>query len=43
MTTSELLRSAALEGLISSSEAEEIYAQMRAKGYRGPGNLWTDS
>lgn len=43
MTTRELLRAAALEGLISSSEAEEIYAQMRARGYRGPDNLWTDS
>jgi predicted nucleic acid-binding protein len=43
MTTRELLRAAALEGLISSSEAEKIYAQMRAKGYRGPDNLWIDS
>ena len=39
-TTRELLRRAALDGLVSSSDAENIYAEMRGKGYRGPDGLW---
>jgi predicted nucleic acid-binding protein len=43
LTTRELLRATALDGDLSSSEAEKIYAEMRARGYRGPEGLWTDA
>jgi predicted nucleic acid-binding protein len=42
VTTRELLRSGALDGHVSSSEAEDIYAAMRARGYRGPEGLWSE-
>jgi predicted nucleic acid-binding protein len=43
LTTRELLRTAAVDGHVSSSEAEDVYAEMRTKGYRGPEGLWTES
>lgn len=43
LTTRELLRAAAVDGHVTSSEAEDIYSDMRARGYRGPEGLWTES
>jgi predicted nucleic acid-binding protein len=43
VTTRELLRASALDGPISSSEAEQIYGEMLARGYRGPASLWADA
>lgn len=43
VTTREVLRASALDGPISSSEAEQIYGEMLARGYRGPANLWGDA
>lgn len=39
-TTDDMLRRAALRGLISSREAEERYQEMRRLNYRGPQRLW---
>ncbi|HEV2173098.1 MAG TPA: hypothetical protein VGR71_06005 [Nitrospira sp.] len=39
-TTDDILRRAALRGLISSREAESAYQEMRRLGYRGPQRLW---
>jgi predicted nucleic acid-binding protein len=41
LTTREVLRVAVTEqDLVSSAEAQIIYADMLADGYRGPENLW---
>lgn len=39
-TSRELLRSAAVQGHLTSEAAESIYLEMREKGYRGPDSLW---
>jgi predicted nucleic acid-binding protein len=40
-TTVDLLRAAAAQGLLLTADAETVYAEMRAKGYRGPDRLWS--
>lgn len=40
VTTRDLVRIAATLGLIASHEAEIVYADMVAVGYRGPQSLW---
>jgi predicted nucleic acid-binding protein len=40
VTTRDLVRIAATEGFISSPEAEIVYTDMLAEGYRGPQTLW---
>jgi predicted nucleic acid-binding protein len=40
VTTRDLIRIAAAEGFISSPEAEIVYSDMLAEGYRGPLTLW---
>ena len=40
MTTREVLRVAAGGDLISSAEAQILYGDMLAEGYRGPESLW---
>jgi predicted nucleic acid-binding protein len=39
-TTRELLRQAVAQQLVDSAEAQLIYDDMLAKGYRGPPGLW---
>jgi predicted nucleic acid-binding protein len=43
MTTRDVLRTSALDGRLTSSEAEHVYAEMRARGYRGPEGLWSEA
>lgn len=40
VTTRDLVRAAAAGGFVESPEAEIIYADMLAAGYRGPQTLW---
>jgi predicted nucleic acid-binding protein len=40
ITTRELLRRAVAQELVDSAEAQLIYDDMLAKGYRGPPGLW---
>jgi len=40
VTTRDLLRRAAAQQLVDSAEAQLIYDDMLAKGYRGPERLW---
>jgi predicted nucleic acid-binding protein len=40
VTTRDLVRIAASAGFIASPEAEIVYADMLAEGYRGPQSLW---
>ena len=40
ITTRELLRQAVAQQLVDSAEAQLIYDDMLAKGYRGPPGLW---
>jgi predicted nucleic acid-binding protein len=40
VTTRDLVRAAAANGFIESPEAEIIYTDMLAEGYRGPQSLW---
>jgi predicted nucleic acid-binding protein len=40
ITTRELLRRAVAQQLVDSAEAQLIYDDMLAKGYRGPPGLW---
>jgi predicted nucleic acid-binding protein len=40
VTTRDLVRIAATEGFITSPEAEIVYTDMLAEGYRGPQTLW---
>jgi predicted nucleic acid-binding protein len=41
VTTRDLIRVAATAGFISSPEAEIVYTDMLAEGYRGPQTLWS--
>ena len=40
VTTRDLVRIAAASGLMARTEAEIVYADMLAEGYRGPQSLW---
>jgi predicted nucleic acid-binding protein len=40
VTTRDLVRAAVHDGFIESPEAQIIYADMLAEGYRGPQSLW---
>jgi predicted nucleic acid-binding protein len=39
-TTDDMLRRAALAGIMSSQHAENLYQEMRRLNYRGPSRLW---
>ncbi len=41
VTTRDLVRIAAAQGYISSPDAETVYTDMLAEGYRGPQTLWS--